>query len=1145
MQSCPSVETLRRYSTGTLQGNDAESVETHLDTCEVCQQSLAQMFESGLEPDWLGLARYSLQTQPDPPSESDGTAIDVTAAKAHHGEPESKPINEIDASHSIDSGNTPADTTVRCIYESTVDVIDPAVLNESSGALAAGDTTANDTGRIQGDTDKESYPAGLKVWKDRTNESEADVAAFPESLGRYRLVRLLGGGGFGRVFLAFDEKLKRQVAIKIPHASVIANQAHLKILLSEAQTLAALDHPGIAPIFDVGSTESVPLFLVSKLVEGDSLAGMMQSRKFDVASAVSLIARTCRALDYAHQRGIIHRDVKPHNILLDAHDDVFLTDFGLAWHLTSESRDYPNAGTPEYMSPEHRKDLLEKIDHRTDIYSAGIVLAELLSSDPANRNGSHGSQNPSSHWRSLSRMLSSFSASGLAGQTSILAAMPASLPKRLRGIVSKATANAPSDRYATAADMAKALEEFGEELRANSSMSSSRAASGKRVLSRTTVAAIVMSIVFLLGLPIWYYVAQRYRASEAVSDLLEATPANLETRLLAVRPFFQSVRGVLNDARISDDTDKQLRAKLALVHDEPVLLNELSERLLASNPEMAEALAKILAPYAAQLQPRMWKVIESASSTQQHKLNAAAYLAAINATDVRWTDAELREQLCLALTEEDLSSMAARARSLNPIRRHLIDGAKAITTTRSGIIGEQLLRVYNIWEMFARDSLEETVDVLVHANPRLFNSMLQRLTPDPKLIQALRRTFEENVSNTGNAVQVRMQAAIALMHVGQSSEYWGMWKHSPDCANIAQQSYIIGGSWVTVVMVVDHLNGTRGLQLSASPLQELHSRLFDPVLSSRRHILCALINHSLKDELSSLPTEVASRFDTALQYLIEAEPDAGMRAAAQGLFRMMHGATLSATPQAPDAEKRNWFTNSLGETMICIPPTEFVSHTYAIASTELQQRHFKQFISETGYVWSGSQTAGGDQSNESEIAQASLSWYDCAAFCNWLSRREGLTECYLPNEAGTYSEGMSIKPDYLQLNGYRLPTGSEWEQAARAGSDGEYSFGRYPVCPFHYAWLRSNSANELHRVGELRPNSLGLFDTHGNACEWTLDVAEGEAIVLELASDQPRICRGGCYSDSSVTLGFSVKQSVLPSERLPTVGARIVRSLVR
>jgi serine/threonine protein kinase len=139
----------------------------------------------------------------------------------------------------------------------------------------------------------------------------------PRRIGRYRVERLLGEGSFGKVYLAHDDQLDRPVAIKVPHRRLVARPEDAEPYLTEARTVAKLDHPHIVPVFDVGGTEEFPFFFVSKFIAGLTLAQQIQGERPSVQESVELVATVAEALHHAHRQGLVHRDIKPGNILLD------------------------------------------------------------------------------------------------------------------------------------------------------------------------------------------------------------------------------------------------------------------------------------------------------------------------------------------------------------------------------------------------------------------------------------------------------------------------------------------------------------------------------------------------------------------------------------------------------------------------------------------------------------------------------------------------------------------------------------------------------------------------------------------------------------------------------------------------------------
>ena len=199
----------------------------------------------------------------------------------------------------------------------------------------------------------------------------------PELIGRYEVIRLLGKGSFGKVFLARDPDLDRSVAIKVPNNHYLEMGGGADEFLAEAKSVAKLDHSNIVPVYDCGLAGDGRCFVVSKFIRGKELnaeirKGIQQEDATRIASTIA------RALHVAHAAGIVHRDVKPSNILIDAKKQPHLLDFGLARREFANDESQALIGTPAYMSPEQAKREGHRVDGRSDIYSLGVVLYEML-----------------------------------------------------------------------------------------------------------------------------------------------------------------------------------------------------------------------------------------------------------------------------------------------------------------------------------------------------------------------------------------------------------------------------------------------------------------------------------------------------------------------------------------------------------------------------------------------------------------------------------------------------------------------------------------------------------------------------------------------------------------------------------------------
>ncbi len=204
------------------------------------------------------------------------------------------------------------------------------------------------------------------------------------NFGDYELLEEIGRGGQGVVYRAHQKSLNRTVALKVIGLGHWATQAHLKRFRLEAEAAASLEHPGIVPIHEVGERDGSCYFSM-KFIEGGQLDEMVRHEPMPIRRAVELIAKVARTIHYAHERGILHRDIKPGNILLDAKGEPHLTDFGLARLVETEStvtRTMEVLGTPSYMAPEQAVGNNSAVSSVTDVYGLGAVLYQLLTGHP-------------------------------------------------------------------------------------------------------------------------------------------------------------------------------------------------------------------------------------------------------------------------------------------------------------------------------------------------------------------------------------------------------------------------------------------------------------------------------------------------------------------------------------------------------------------------------------------------------------------------------------------------------------------------------------------------------------------------------------------------------------------------------------------
>ena len=267
-----------------------------------------------------------------------------------------------------------------------------------------------------------------------------------QAFGRYRLLQELGRGAMGVVYLAEDTELQRQVALKIPSFYSGCSPQIIERFHYEAQAAAKIHHPNICPVYDVGQVDGQH-YLTMAYLEGQNLADYLTNQKtLNLPEAVFLVQRLAKAIGEAHRRGVIHRDLKPANIMIDSRGEPIIMDFGLA-HLATGSGDRLTQegqamGTPAYMSPEQIRGDIQAMSPRSDIFSLGVILFELLTGRLPFEGNLHSV---------LMRIVTE--------PPPTLTSVRGDLDPRIDSICSKAMAKHPDDRFATAFDFASALDD--------------------------------------------------------------------------------------------------------------------------------------------------------------------------------------------------------------------------------------------------------------------------------------------------------------------------------------------------------------------------------------------------------------------------------------------------------------------------------------------------------------------------------------------------------------------------------------------------------------------------------------------------------------------------------------------------------------
>ena len=351
----------------------------------------------------------------------------------------------------------------------------------------------------------------------------------PQHIGRYEIKRELGRGGMATVYLAHDPHFNRDVAIKVLPPQFMHDPMFLARFKREAQTIAALEHETIVPVYDFGEADGQP-FLVMRYLSGGSLVERIARGALPVAEASTIVQRIGLALDEAHSKGIIHRDLKPGNILFDHHGNAFLSDFGIVKLAESTTTFTGNniVGTPAYMSPEQARGDAN-LDRRSDVYALGAILFEMLSG-----------QQP---YQADTPM--GVAVMHITEPVPRITSVKQDIPTAYEAIIMQAMDKNPDKRFATAGEFALAVSGVSGHKQAADNLAetevlandyyvspSNSATDSKRVSRRWALTLI--PVVVLVGLFLWGSRSFGFFADPEIEETAEPTTASVAAATLPV-----------------------------------------------------------------------------------------------------------------------------------------------------------------------------------------------------------------------------------------------------------------------------------------------------------------------------------------------------------------------------------------------------------------------------------------------------------------------------------------------------------------------------------------------------------------------------------------------------------------------------------
>jgi eukaryotic-like serine/threonine-protein kinase len=630
------------------------------------------------------------------------------------------------------------------------------------------------------------------------------------------------------------------------------------------------------------------------------------------------------------------------------------------------------------------------------------------------------------------------------------------------------------------------------------------------------------------------------RAAALVESLRTAAIADVApiTRRLAAHRRWADprLRRMLETA--DEKSRDRLHASLALLDVDPGQVDFLERSLMRATASELPVLVTALQPHGTMLIPRLWANLDSAQPGEDRLLRSAAALARYDPANVRWT--EVAAKVAQALVSENplvlgglwLEALRPVSGSLKPPLALIFRDSQRSETVHT--LATEILATY------AEDDPRFLADLLMDADPRAYASLYpvgeRQKAEIVSLFQGELASLNKAEPGSGSTSdsdrdamsQRQARAAIALIRLGHASEIWPLLRHSPaphlrsylinwfaplgvDSGQIAEELERIDSQ---APMTQGHekdpgdADSDKTFRLTAGAPRPgaMNERLFHPETSIRRALILALGTFGMMD----LAPGKRESLITRLLDSYENDRDSGIHGAAEWTLRQWGQETrlqeIRSRRKGKAPEGRRWSVNSQSQTLVFIDgPVEFqmgsggdepdrdsdetshrctIPRKYAIADKEVSVDQYQAYLRQNPKL---QKIEINRNSPEPTGPINDLTWYDAAAYCNWLSRQENLSECYDWNSSSASTKDLQIRPDALTRGGYRLPTEAEWEYACRAGTLTSRYYGRSTELLPKYAWFQANSKDRAWPCGSLLPNDLGLFDMLGNVYEWCQD----------------------------------------------------------
>lgn len=1027
-------------------------------------------------------------------------------------------------------------------------------------------------------------------------------------IDKYLILDLIDTGGMGTVFKAIHRPMNRVVAIKMIAKHLLTSLEQPQRFLREVRVAATLENVNIVRAYDADQSKGVH-FLVMEYVRGENLTTIVRrDGPMPVEQAVDCIRQAAHGLRYAHQRGIVHRDVKPSNLMQTDDMLVKVLDLGLAdvdesfcqlqqstivaddsapnRHVATEYHTEVGAvlGTASFMAPEQYRDA-GAADPRSDIYSLGCTLYYLLTGEPPYKAGTSV------------KILARHRDSEI---PSIRARRP-DVPHSVDAIYRRMLAKQPGQRFHSTSDLIAAIEDCEldrpekkkgphrevEFPNGGATLFESSQGRAERLLAERAVlwnvrrqyrhlpswreharillltdkrkwtqaqrrmmgsAGIALALrLGLLGLLIATVCFIGTRVRDTIVATKDATRAADLTEMLRkakadrVPAIIADLEGLRQwaDPLIADQitkteagSDDRLHLTLAIRPMNDAHVVYLSEQLLVCAPEQIPMLCSELRPYKDRIADSVWDMAFDQRHGDAERFSAFAALSKLTPSDKRWDRASgfVAAHLTGGVTNMEFGQWC---RLLQPVRKQLSAPLAAIHADRT--YGKrQREAAALVLADYCRDQPHRLFEsVLISKEVAEYSALLCALRPHANavkqaLIAEAHAVMPENASvNQRDAHWTRRSiAATVLVHFGWGDEVWSLLQFNPDPSLRSLLIQNLGRLRSNPITIANRLEMEEDVSVRRSLLQVLGE------LDS------SLIKASLRQQIVNQASD-----------LYADDPDPGIHSSAFGMLRRwgenlpdlaMDETTSSSNKnsrEASEAVQRGWYINRVDQTMIIINASESdgLRDSFAICDHEVSVADFLRFDKRHSYDRVTAPTES--------CPVSGVDHYKAAEYCNWLSQQNDIPRdqwVYEPNEYGAFAEGMTVKEEYAVLEGYRLPTGAEWEYACRAGTKSGFSFGEPISLLPRYSHCGMDNLGISRPIATRLPNDFGLFDMHGNLWEKVEDPISGARSPIR--NSIRRRLRGGGFVDRENVRSFNF-HTVEPMNRYNNNGFRPVVSI--